>query len=422
MWDAPFQSPYGQQGGPQDGDFGGMMGDPSQQDPSMGGADVTGQQEPSGPTGVWGDQDLINNPDYSWAAQTKHPKWNRFLQYMNTQEAKDSMMLGVIMSQMGTDPKGALQLAMQFREHQSQRAFQAQQGQLQREAVAENMKARTQYEKQQKDEAAKRTLYYKIDQSRKNLADKGEKPPDMPDDEAAWPAYHEDLRNKLAEVDAKDKAKKEGDKDLQQAFGQAHQTGVVPEKYANDPMVNAAAQAYQDRQLRADERLELQKGREAQLSKIRGLPDLKLQAQGLHRAMVRNEQAIARYEQNIFNIEKGFYSLMQPDDPQRVPLQAMIDNYQKKIDNLTEAHDKYIERWDKLVTTRGEKTPEGTMEPQSEAGATPADIAKQQASGGPSANATEGYWGAVASYGKETADKFWKKKYGTEPPTKPKGQ
>ena len=167
-WDSPYQDPYamginpagppgmgsmpgpGMGVGPQGpidsapfGGFGGLAGDTQggQQGPQMPqGVGWPGQPDPSqppgpSPTGVWGDQDLINDPDYADAAQSAHPKWNRFLQYMNTPQARDSMMLGVIMSQMGTNPQAAMQMALQFKEHVDQRNWQAQQNEMQREAM-----------------------------------------------------------------------------------------------------------------------------------------------------------------------------------------------------------------------------------------------------------------------------------------------
>jgi hypothetical protein len=71
-------------------------------------------------------------------------------QYFQSPEGKDSMMMGLIMSRIGTDPQGALQMAQQFRQQRDQRAFQAQQGQLQRDQQRELVKLRSQGDKEQK--------------------------------------------------------------------------------------------------------------------------------------------------------------------------------------------------------------------------------------------------------------------------------
>jgi len=438
-WDSPFQDPY-QNGlqGPQEGS-GGAMGEGMSPDmgmgfgPPMGGfqgaQDMGGEQPQQGPslTGVWGDQDLINDPAYSQQADTAHPKWNRFLQYMNTPEAKDSMMLGVIMAQSSTDPMGALKLAQQFREHQAQRQFQAQQNQMNRDAQEQNIKLRSEYMKQQKDEASQRTMFYKADQARKDLVNEGKEAPPMPDDPAEMPVYMENLRGLLGDAKNEKKLKVEGDKKRGRAFSEAYKTGVAPDEYKDDPMVQAAAQVYLDRKAREDERLDLAKTREAQMVKIRGdknlKPEVTMQARRVDGEIKRADRTISRYEQNIASIEgNGLYPLLPDGNEQKSTFDRIIKGYQDKIDKEEEKRLELEDKWDELVNTRGEAKPGSSG---TKPGTAIKDVVAQAPStleaetggeaGEPDEDAVEGYKAMAATEGEAKAKSLWDQYYKGKP-------
>ena len=268
-WESPFQSPYqqGPQGGfnppgqPGMGDMPGpgmgvgpmgmlpqdasayagpqpqeLQGDPNQPQQGLPGNGFAG---PS-PWGVWGDQDLINDPAYAQNATTKHPKWNRFLQYMQTPQAQDSLMLGMIMAQSSTDPMKALALAQQFREHQTQRAWQAQQAEMQREYGLQVAKTKAEDQKANKETANFNGQVSKLDAALRSAKVDPDKI--MKDLGPVTPENIEDWKNatqrKVYEAgEATKQAKQlEADQKAKNTFlNQAHSIGsVVPNKFIKE--------------------------------------------------------------------------------------------------------------------------------------------------------------------------------------------
>jgi len=266
-WESPFQNPYQQ--GPQSGfnppgqpGMGDMPGPgmgvgpqgmlPQQQDiANYGGLTDSGQQEGpppdqgngfqgQSPWGVWGDQDLINDPEYAQNATTKHPKWNRFLQYMNTPQAHDSLMLGMIMAQSSTDPMKALALAQQFREHQNQRAWQTQQAEMQHEYGLQVAKMKAEDQKANKEtsnfngevsklDAAIRSAKVDPDKIMKELG--SVTPENLPD----WKNYVQREVFEAGEQVKKEKQLEVDRKSKNTFLDQAHKIGsIVPNKFMKE--------------------------------------------------------------------------------------------------------------------------------------------------------------------------------------------
>lgn len=139
IWNQPFQSPYGQQqGNPQmemPPDFGGGGGF----DPNMG---PPPQDQGNDPTPLLG----------AVANHAQNPSgWAALGNYLSSDSFKDSLMGGIIAGQMAVNPQGALELALRFKQQREDRAFRAQQNQLNRDAQAANIKARAEIEKYNKD-------------------------------------------------------------------------------------------------------------------------------------------------------------------------------------------------------------------------------------------------------------------------------
>jgi hypothetical protein len=141
VWDQPFQSPYG--GGA--GGFSPQMG----QDPQI---PQGGIPYPTGPNS-WDQMQPMpeqQGPPPSPKKDMNHPFWSSVGQFLGSDAFKDSVMAGVIYGQMASDPKGALQMAVQFKEQRERRKWEAQQNQMQREAVAANIKERSEVTKENK--------------------------------------------------------------------------------------------------------------------------------------------------------------------------------------------------------------------------------------------------------------------------------
>ena len=94
-----------------------------------------------------------------------HPFWRNLGNYLGSDAFKDSLMGGIIAGQMATNPQGALQLAMQWRQHKDQRAFQAQQNQMQRDAIMARFKFQQQA-KREEDTARRKAGQLHLAQSK----------------------------------------------------------------------------------------------------------------------------------------------------------------------------------------------------------------------------------------------------------------
>lgn len=152
-WDQPFQNPYasdpGFGGNPEDGSFG-----PQYADPTTPGGMGMSPSPPLEPSPLHpGTHPAIAAMVGSGEPQQKGHFWGDVGQYLSSQEGQDSLLLGAIAGQMVRDPIGALRLAVQFRQQRDQRNWQAQQNDMQREAVKENIKAKAEAERSVKDQA-----------------------------------------------------------------------------------------------------------------------------------------------------------------------------------------------------------------------------------------------------------------------------
>lgn len=168
----PFQSPYSmhQQGQepvpfeppPQNGwgnlgipdDFGGGMpgtwGPPPYLAGPASGVPIGGPNGGfSGPVDTKGPRSNTQGPPEGQALGG----WDKFKQWYGSPQGRDSMMAGAIFGLSFTNPQAALQMAMQFREQQQNRAFRAEEAQLQREALLERKKLEIELSREQKMQA-----------------------------------------------------------------------------------------------------------------------------------------------------------------------------------------------------------------------------------------------------------------------------
>lgn len=238
LWEQPFQDPYG-------GGAGGYSPQPQPQgQPQMG----PGPAYPVGPNSWDQPQQMPQEPGVSPKKDLNHPFWSQVGQYLGSDDFKDSLLAGVIAGQMASDPKGALQMTLQFKQQREQRKFQAQQNEMQRQAVAENIKARNEAQKANKEQTdfAKRVAKIQAGLQAGNvppetvqgwIAQNGPPGPDNID------KAETDFAILQSQVKAKEAAKKEDEKTLGsklKVLGSIHAGGTIkdeslPDNLRKDP-------------------------------------------------------------------------------------------------------------------------------------------------------------------------------------------
>lgn len=372
----PIQAPAGMGGM----DFGG--GYPMGTDDGMGGAAVGGfpqqGQGPKTPTLIPELHEHDNLPEDG--GPDDHPG---FLDFMREQNPwGDVGIKAAILARSFTNPEQAIQWAIRLKENETQRQFQAMQHKATQDAITERTK-------QGKKETQDRAMYYKIDAARKDLANAGIDPGELPNDPTQWPSYYEDLRPKLAEAKKAEKDKKDAAAKEKKDIAAALKTGFVGPDNDNNPMVQAAAKAYQVREDRSNARLDIAKKRESRIAEMPvNTPEGKLRqsrAKKLDTDIKELEKDINRKEQNIFTLENQM--LVFPEEgtgaaaAMRDRYLKLIENYEKDIDLIEGKKNTLTDRLEGLLN--GEDMPE-----DSDSGRSVKTEPKPGEGGGPSTNPT----------------------------------
>lgn len=197
-----------------------------------------------GPNGMSQAQNGMIMPSGGALPQTQQeppgqPQGGGFKDYMNSQNGKDDMMMGLIMSNYGSNPGKALEMAMQFKQQKDQRRYQAEQNQMQRDATRDNMKLRADMEKQEKEDKQWMSERAK---GIAQLQKAGLTEDDITAELGPWGKENSQastsmVTQKIAEKKANEEKMKKDQTDftnMEGIAGRVHTTGVItPSKYTN---------------------------------------------------------------------------------------------------------------------------------------------------------------------------------------------
>ena len=358
LWDQPYQDPYGGGGGAPPPQMGGNM-------PSMGG------QPPQDPTMPMGQQSPSDDGGGFW---------HNAGQYLSSDSFKDSLMGGIIAGQMAANPQGALQMAMQWRQHKDQRKFQAEQNQLQRDAVKENIKARAEIEKGNKEQTQYQQRSGKLEAAMRQyaidptpwIAENGPLTPDNID------KAETDLNVLVAQKKALEQSAKEVSTDIKNKgaiYSQAAKTGKIlqspytsPGNPKYDPtMANDLTDIAKNRQgyeSMSNDLRAARLAREKALTKIAkkklsdGTPDTAAKA-----SLQRNLKLFGILEGHIKSAQdklleakatQAAYSSLDDNDPLKINAGKSVETYQASLDD---AQKELIDNDQEFQTLTGKESP-----------------------------------------------------------------
>lgn len=326
------------------------------------------------------------------APPTQDDGANQFSQYFSSPQFRDSMMAGAIAIASAKNPTLGLQMAMQMREHQNQRAFQEQQAQLQRDSQQQMMRERAQIQKGYKDQAQFNSQSAKLDAALRVagispdpiMADLG---PPSPDNIEQWKGR---VQTAVAQQKAAQAAQKEATTDVTnkaKILSNIASTGTFigsPYTTKGNPKYDADLAENQIPSLIADHKQQEQakaEMRTARLEREKALgriatknadgtanPD-KLTGQRLQKEYGELETAIRDYQSKLANAKAtaAAFSSLDDTDPNKVNAMAAVANWSNLLADAQSKKEDNNSAFAELTGHAPKSTP---------AGQTPEDIQK----------------------------------------------